>query len=89
MTLAADHLDGECPTNATQRAAPRELHIIVYGHGGKSPRGFSTHDELIRYINDDIANMNQWRYRYTQNKEADIIVLSQDGLAFGHFSILR
>jgi len=75
--------------NATQRAALHEPHILVYGHGDKSARGFPTHDDLIRYIKDDVVTANQCRYRYTQSKRADIIVLSQDGLAFGHFYILR
>jgi hypothetical protein len=69
-------------------AAPHEPRIIVYGHGDKSPLGFPNPDALIDFIENGVVK-NRNRYHYTQNKNADIIVLSRDGLAFGHFEIIN
>ena len=42
---------------------------------------------LTQYLKGDIFAKEKGRYRYTQGKNADVIVLSREGLAFGHFEI--
>jgi hypothetical protein len=66
-----------------------ESRIIVYGQGDRSPLGFPTPDDLIQYIETEISTRNRGRYHYTQGKDADVIVLSRGGYAFGHFEILE
>lgn len=61
--------------------------ILVYGHGDKSPKGFQTELEIEQYLGGGIFRDEDGRYRYSQKKRADIIVLSRDGFAFGHFVI--
>jgi len=61
--------------------------ILVYGHGDKSDKGFPTPEALERYLGGGVFRDEDGRYRYTQNKRADIIVLSREGLAFGHFEV--
>jgi hypothetical protein len=60
-----------------------EPRIIVYGHN-KSELANSA--ALIHYIEEGVLK-NRHRYRYTQHRKADIIVLSLDGFACGHFEI--
>lgn len=59
--------------------------ILVYGHGDKSASGFETPEALVQYLEGGIFRDENGRYRYSQTKSADIIVLARDGLAFGHF----
>jgi hypothetical protein len=62
--------------------------ILVYGNSDKRPGlGFPTSDSLRTYIKEEVFSVNNSRYRYTQGKEAQIIVLSRDGLVYGHFEI--
>ena len=61
--------------------------ILVYGHGDKSEKGFLTPEAFEQYLGGGVFREESGRYRYTQNKRADIIVLSRDGLAFGHFEV--
>ncbi len=64
-------------------ATSPETKIIIYGQGDRRPiLGFPNSDALVSYIREC-----NHRYRYTQNKNADIIVLSLDGKAYGHFEI--
>ncbi len=58
--------------------------ILVYGHGDKSAEGFETPEALIKYLEGGIFRDEDGRYRYSQTKSADIIVIARDGLAFGH-----
>jgi hypothetical protein len=74
-------------TTTTQGTSASD--IIVYGQGDKSSDGFPTKEDLIRFIERDVFSKDQSRYRYTQNTNAKIIVLSWDGYAFGHFEIIR
>jgi len=43
--------------------------------------------DLRQYIRNDIFAIEHSRYRYTQGKDADVIVLSRDGIAYGHLDI--
>jgi hypothetical protein len=61
--------------------------ILVYGHGDKSEDGFETEETLKHYLEGGIFDDEDGRYRYSQTKTADVIVLARDGLAFGHFEI--
>jgi hypothetical protein len=62
-----------------------EKQIMVYGVADKEE--FPTPDDLVKYISHDVFEMNSGRFHYTQNKNAEIIILSRDGLAYGHFEI--
>lgn len=64
-----------------------ERNIWVYGNPDKSKLGFPMPGDLTQYISSDVFEEENGRYRYTQGKNADIIVLSRDGLAYGHFDI--
>jgi hypothetical protein len=65
-----------------------ERKIVVYGHGDKRPGlGFPTESDMEQWIKEDIYTKYRSRYHYTIGKEADVIVLSRDGLAYGHFEI--
>jgi len=63
------------------------LEILVYGHGDKSENGFPTEAHMEDYIGGGIFVNESGRYRYSQRKRADIIVLSRDGKAQGHFEV--
>jgi len=63
------------------------LEILVYGHGDKSENGVPTADHMDEYIGGGLFRDESGRYRYSQRKRADIIVLSRDGLAHGHFEV--
>jgi len=60
------------------------LKIVVYGQGDRSASGFETAEALVKYLEGGIFRDEGGRYRYTQAKSADVIVLARDGLAFGH-----
>jgi predicted HNH restriction endonuclease len=71
----------------TQPDHPLERSIWIYGNPDKSELGFPMPGDLTKYLKGDIFAKEKGRYRYTQGKNADVIVLSRDGLAFGHFEI--
>ncbi len=58
--------------------------ILVYGHGDKSASGFETPEALVEYLAGGIFRDEDGRYRYSQSKVADVILLARDGSAFGH-----
>ena len=58
--------------------------IIIYG---TSKKEFPTEQDLIGYLSTDLSRIEQDRFRYTQCKEADIIVISRNGLAYGHMIV--
>ena len=60
--------------------------ILVYGHGDKSDEGFKNPEDLEVYIGRTFHDYDG-QYRYSQKKRANIIILTQDGLAVGHFEI--
>ncbi len=61
--------------------------IIIYGYGDKSDLGLKTGKDIQQYLKSDIFKYHQGRHYYTQTKKADIIVVSQDGLAYGHMIV--
>ncbi len=62
--------------------------ILVYGNSDKSKKGgFPTAEDFDHYIRKGVYLDEDGRYRYTQQKEADVVVLSRDGLLHGHFEI--
>ena len=61
--------------------------IVVYGNPDKSNLGFPMPGDIRQYIEHDVFAIEHGRYRYTQGMDADVIVLSRDGLAYGHFDI--
>ncbi len=65
----------------------RQRKIIIYGHGDKSKEGFPTEEDLKNYLRQDIFLKYDSRYQYTQQKLADIILLSREGLIYGHFKV--
>ena len=56
--------------------------IIIYGMAA-----FSDADELKRYIETDVFAKDCGRFGFPQKQNADLIVLSLHGLAYGHFDI--
>jgi hypothetical protein len=65
-----------------QHSAPPK--IVAYGHNKSH---FVNAKEIINFIEDGVVSGNERRYRYTRHEDADIIVLSLGGFAFGHFDI--
>lgn len=64
------------------------MKIIVYGNGDKDEKtGFPTEESFIEYIKGGIFTKFNGRYRYSQQKSADIILLSRKGKAYGYFVI--
>jgi hypothetical protein len=62
--------------------------IVLYGYGDERPRlGFPTVEDFKTYIKSDIFEVNKGRHRYTQGKEADVVVLSRKGIVYGHFDV--
>jgi hypothetical protein len=61
--------------------------IVVYGHGDKDEKDFPTPEHLVQYIKEDVYTKEDGRYRFTQGKDAEVIVLSRKGLIYGHFEI--
>lgn len=62
--------------------------ILVYGNSDKSEDGgFPTAERFDHYIREGVYLNEDGRYRYTQTKEAEVIVLSRDGVLHGHFEI--
>ncbi len=59
--------------------------IIIYG---LSKDIFQCPEELKSYLSTDLLCENLGRFRFTQNKNADIIILSREGLAYGHMVVI-
>jgi hypothetical protein len=66
-----------------------ERQIWVFGNPDKTELGFPDRADLVKYLANDIFEKESGRYRYTLARFVDIIVISRDGLAFGHFDILE
>jgi hypothetical protein len=66
-----------------------ERDILVYGHNKSEETGFPNESDMEDYIGGGIFSDESGRYRYSQQKKADIIVLSRDGSAHGHFEISK
>jgi predicted HNH restriction endonuclease len=65
----------------------KDRSIWIYGNPDKSHLGFPMPGDLTQYIKADVFAKEKGRYRYTQGKNADVIVLSRDGLAYGHLDV--
>ncbi len=61
--------------------------IWIYGHGDKSTEGIPGAEAMVRYIREDIFHVFKRRYRHTQGKPADVVLLSQDGKMYGHLEL--
>jgi hypothetical protein len=59
--------------------------IIIYGASDEEQ--FSSPRALIDYLSRTLFRINEGRFRYTQCKNADIIVISRKGLAYGHLIV--
>jgi hypothetical protein len=64
-----------------------ERKIWIFGNPDKSDSGFAMPGDLQDYLRQDIFVAENGRYRYTLARHADIIVLSRDGIAYGHLYI--
>lgn len=53
--------------------------IIVYGLGDQSEDGFKDSDQLDDYLRAGIFREYDGRFRFSQTKQADVIVLSREG----------
>jgi hypothetical protein len=60
----------------------RKIHV----YGMKGSEGFENADDLREYIENGIVR-RKYLFDYTQNKKTNVIVLSFDGVAHGHFDI--
>lgn len=58
--------------------------IYVYGH---NKREFENEQAVIDYLTNGLFTDSKCRYRYTLTKNADVIVFSWKGLAYGHMSV--
>ena len=58
--------------------------IIVYG---VSEEVFPTEQDLFDFLSTDLFDDNKGRFRYTQRKSADKIVISRKGLSYGHLVV--
>jgi hypothetical protein len=66
---------------------PHSQKVMVYGHDKDDP-DCQTPDTFRHYITNIFAE-HQGRYRHTIGKDADAIILSLGGLAYGQFNVGR
>lgn len=64
-----------------------QRNIWVFGNPDKTEYGFPMPGDLTKYLQGDVFTIEHGRYRQTLIRDADIIVLSRDGLAYGHLEI--
>lgn len=64
-----------------------ERDIWIFGNPDKTKYGFATPGDLENYLRSEVFTAENGRYRQTLIRDADLIVLSREGLAFGHFEI--
>lgn len=62
--------------------------IVIYGNKDKSGLGFPTVEKLLRYMREGVFSKEAGRYRFTQNKDAHVIVMCRDAMLYGHFDIV-
>jgi hypothetical protein len=58
--------------------------IVLYG---ASKESFANSRDLQRYIENGVFAKDAGRFDYSQTKNADLIILSLDNVAYGHFEI--
>ncbi|HTM66303.1 MAG TPA: hypothetical protein VL093_08285 [Flavipsychrobacter sp.] len=64
------------------------MKIILYSNADKNEKtGFPLEADFANYIRNDIFSKFRGRYRYSQQKHADIILLARDAKAYGYFVI--
>jgi hypothetical protein len=64
--------------------------IWVFGNSDERPGfGFPTAEDLRNYISERVFRVNGGRYLHTLTRDADVIVLSRHGLAYGRFDVVR
>lgn len=61
--------------------------IYLFGVPDLSKQGFQSPQDLTTYLRGGIFKSERGRFRYTQARNAGIIVLSREGKAFGHLLI--
>ena len=61
--------------------------IWLFGNPDKSELGLPLPGNLTQYIRNDIFVKENGRYRYTLLRDADVIVLSRDGFAYGQLAV--
>ena len=66
-----------------------ERSIYIYGHSDKSHEGIPDAEYMEKFIRDEVFRVFKRRFHHTQGKKADVIVLSQDGIMYGHFEIIE
>jgi hypothetical protein len=69
----------------TSSQARSNRRIFVFGNPQGNDR--FTPVNIRNFIADDVFSECGGRYRYTRNRQADVIVLSLGGRAYGHFEI--
>lgn len=81
-----DGLLGGDSSSVTPKHGERKIAVI--GLGDRRPKlGFPAREDLKRFINVEIMSVNEGRFRYTKKLDDEILVLSKDGWACGHFVI--
>lgn len=64
------------------------MRVTLYGNGDKSEKtGFPCETDFVNYIKGGIFSTFNGRYRYSQQRIADIILLGRAGKAYGYFVI--
>lgn len=60
----------------------------IWSFPKKPDAPFEDKSEILNYLKKDLFESEHGRYRYTQSKEADIIVISFDGEIIGYLSVV-
>lgn len=64
--------------------------IWIFGHKPSDENGkFEDESEIIEWMREGLFEDKDSRYRYTQKRNADIIVVSFAGKVLGYFNVLR
>lgn len=66
-----------------------EREIWIFGNPDKTKLGFHMPGDLTQYLSGDVFRIEGRRYRYTLARNADIVVMSRHGLAYGHLEIQK
>ena len=65
----------------------KERQLWVFGNPDKTEFGFPMPGDLTNYLQGEVFTVEHGRYRQTLIRDADIIVLSREGLAYGHLDL--
>ncbi|QGQ23930.1 HNH endonuclease [Gimesia benthica] len=83
-----DKIVKELKTADDKNRKPQEREIRIFPNADKSEHGFETTEDFKNYLKGEVFSKENGRYRHTDTKNADIIILSRDGLAYGQFEIV-